>query len=214
LILDEMAFFIFLVCFILYFILFVHALKTSRPTKVKVLKLIYVNWVKTRLEEEDPITAVQALRNFIYGNSTFVSALFILLGILVGFYSSVIPEQVDQLPPDEIFLNLQFLPIDLVLITTNVGMILFCLFNFIMAIRFATRLSLLITGKPREFFTKQYEGIELTRDTLVSAQHHWSYGVRGLFYLAASLFWFVHSIIYIIFTIAVTVYLLLSHDII
>lgn len=132
----------------------------------------------------------------------------------MGFYSSVIPEQVDQLPPDEIFLNLQFLPIDLVLITTNVGMILFCLFNFIMAIRFATRLSLLITGKPREFFTKQYEGIELTRDTLVSAQHHWSYGVRGLFYLAASLFWFVHSIRYITFTIAVTVYLLLSRDII
>lgn len=64
-ILDEIAFFIFLVCFIVYFILFVHALKTSKPTKLRVLKLIYVNWVKTRLEEEDPITAVQALRNFI-----------------------------------------------------------------------------------------------------------------------------------------------------
>ncbi|TXT53887.1 MAG: membrane protein of unknown function [Promethearchaeota archaeon] len=207
LIFNELSFFVFLTCFILYFILFVQALKTSKPTKVKILKLIYVNWVKSRLEEEDPITAVQALRNFIMGNSTFVSALFILLGILVGFYSSDLPEE-------DLFLNLEFLPLDLVRITANIGMILFCLFNFIMSIRYATRLSLLITGKPREFFTKQYEGIELTRSTLVSAQHHWSYGVRGLFYLAACLFWFVNSILFMFISVIVTVYLLISHDMI
>jgi uncharacterized membrane protein len=92
-------------------------------------------------------------------------------------------------------------------------MIVFSLFNFILSIRYATRLSILITGKPDDFSIGEIGGINVTKQTLVSAQTHWTLGVRGLFFLAASFFWFINGVLFLIITIAITIYLLLSHDI-
>ncbi|TXT67752.1 MAG: hypothetical protein BAJALOKI1v1_10015 [Promethearchaeota archaeon] len=58
----------------------------NQLSKYNVFHLIYNSWVENILEDDSPLLGVHALRNFIRGNSTFISSLFILLGILVGFY--------------------------------------------------------------------------------------------------------------------------------
>lgn len=142
---DDIALMIFTGCFIIFIsIFFLHLRKEERASKYNVLKLIYENWVKSRLEEEHLLTGVQALRNFLMGNSTFVSSLFILIGILTGFFENISQNSED-------LFNLPGVNLGIVKFSLTVIVLIFCLFNFILSIRYATRLSILITGKPKDF---------------------------------------------------------------
>ena len=91
--LDEIALIVFVICFFTYFILFYYSFKRSKPNKFQLYKKIYENWVESRLKDNNALVGVQALRNFIMANSTFVSALFILLGILVSVYNTFISNE-------------------------------------------------------------------------------------------------------------------------
>ena len=204
--LDEIAFFFFIFCVLFYFMVLALSVLGSKPSKRNVINLIYKNWVKNRLKDDTPLTAVQALRNFIMGSSTFVSALFILLGILVGFYQTIFA---DTTP----FLGMRDYSVGLIQITLNLIIIIFCLFNFILAVRYATRLSLLIGGNPQEYSIGKIKGISVTRKTFISAQNHWMFGIRGLFYLVATILWILNTIFFIIATIFVTIYLIVFQDI-
>jgi uncharacterized membrane protein len=84
--------------------------------------------------------------------------------------------------------------------------------NFILAIRFSSRLSLLMAGKPGKFSLGDVEGRALTSESLDSAHDHWMLGVRGLFFLLASLFWYVNSIVFILGTLIIFGYLLAALD--
>ena len=203
---DEIAFIVFICCFFSYLLLMFINLKRSKPTKFKVFGMIYENWVESRLGEESPLVAVQALRNFIMGNSTFVSALFILLGIILGFFGNFLNNTSD-------FFGLNFISVGLAQIGLIIFLIGFSLFNFILSIRYANRLSLLITGKPLTFSMGPIKGSEITTDTLSHAQNHWSLGVRGLFYLITSLAWLINALFLLIFSIAITIYLLYDHGV-
>ncbi|MBD3338171.1 MAG: DUF599 family protein [Candidatus Lokiarchaeota archaeon] len=206
--LHEIGLIFFASCFIVYFLLLYNNLRRrKKPNKFHVFRLIYINWVQTRVDDNSSLAGVQALRNFIMANSTFVSALFILLGILVGFYNATFFDNMS-------FFGLSFITVGLVQITLNLLVIVFCLFNFILSIRYTARLSILITGKPHEYAIGKVKGIEVTTKTLLSAQNHWMLGVRSLFYLIATLIWFVSPILLIVATIAVTFYLLALHDIV
>lgn len=204
--LDEIAFTVFVGCFLCYFLLMFLSFRRSKPTKFKVFSMIYENWVESRLGEESPLVAVQALRNFIMGNSTFVSALFVLLGIILGFFGNFLNNTED-------FFMTGFLSVGLAQVGLIIFLIGFSLFNFILSIRYATRLSLLITGKPLTFSMGPIKGSEITTDTLSHAQNHWSLGVRGLFYLITSLAWLINALFLLIFSIAITLYLLYDHGI-
>ncbi|MBD3196500.1 MAG: DUF599 family protein [Candidatus Lokiarchaeota archaeon] len=204
--LDDIALIVFAVCFSSYIAIFYFTMKTKKPSKYSVFQLIYDNWVKSRLNVESPLTAVQALRNFIMGNSTFVSSLFLLLGIIIGFSDNIMSNSSPVFGIDLFYLGI-------VQFSNTILMIVFSLFNFILSIRYATRLSILITGKPDDFSIGEIGGITVTKQTLVSAQTHWTLGVRGLFFLAASFFWFINGVLFLIITVAITIYLLLSHDI-
>jgi len=67
---NEISFSIFLLCFFAYFLLLRLEYSRENPSKFKLFKSIYRNWVKSRLNEESLLIAVQALRNFIMANST------------------------------------------------------------------------------------------------------------------------------------------------
>ncbi|MFX1481452.1 MAG: DUF599 family protein, partial [Promethearchaeota archaeon] len=56
-------------------------------------------------------------------------------------------------------------------------------------------------------------GLNLTRKSFISAQNHWMYGIRGLFYLISTLFWLIHALLFIAGVIIVTIYLILFQDI-
>ncbi|MBD3215009.1 MAG: DUF599 family protein [Candidatus Lokiarchaeota archaeon] len=205
---DDIALIIFVCCFIIFIsTFFFHLRKRERPSKYSVFKLIYDNWVKSRLDEESPLTGVQALRNFLMGNSTFISSLFILIGILTGFFENI-SQNGEQL------FNIPGLSLGIIKFSLTIIMLIFCLFNFILSIRYATRLSILITGKPRDFSIGDVKGFKLTKQTLVKAQNHWMLGIRTLFYLATSFFWYINSILFIIVSIIITAYLFISHDVI
>jgi uncharacterized membrane protein len=110
--------------------------------------------------------------------------------------------------------NIPGLSLGIIKFSLIIIMLIFCLFNFILSIRYATRLSILITGKPRDFSIGDIKGFKLTKQTLVKAQNHWMLGIRSLFYLATSFFWYINSILFIIVSIIITAYLFISHDVI
>jgi len=204
--LDEIALVVFLSCISLYFFLLIYSTVWSKHSKRQLINLIYKNWVENRLKDESPLTSVQALRNFIMGCSTFASILFVLLGIIVGFSSTAFLEE-------KAFLGFETMELGTVEVITNVIVIIFSLFNFILATRYATRLSLLISGNPEQYSVGDYTGVKLAKKTFKSAQNHWMLGVRGIFYLVATLMWFLDAIYFIIATVLVTFYLVGFQDI-
>ncbi|MFO7794766.1 MAG: DUF599 family protein, partial [Promethearchaeia archaeon] len=85
---DEIAFIFFFSCILLYSILLIIRFRRDTPFKLTIYNKIYEDWVKNRLDGSSEISTVQILRNMQVGNSTLISALFILLGILLGFYNT------------------------------------------------------------------------------------------------------------------------------
>jgi len=170
------------------------------------MNLIYKNWVNNRLKDENLITAIQTLRNFIMANSTFISALIILIGILIGLYSS-------DFLDNSTFWGISGISVGFIQIMLNIGVASFCLINFTFSIRLINRTGLLLTGKPQEYSIGNINGLEITRKAFIKAQNHWLSGVRGLFFLVGSLIWFVNAGLFIIATIGITLYLILFQDI-
>jgi F0F1-type ATP synthase assembly protein I len=138
-ILNEIALITFLVGFFSYMILFVYQLRKKEPAKYNILQLIYENRVKNITEETEPIGGIQALRNFIKGTGSLVSGLLILIGVFVGFFS-------DFISNSETMFGLDFLNLGLVQFSLTICMLVFCLFNLILCLRYATPLSILIVG--------------------------------------------------------------------
>ncbi len=206
-ILDEIACIIFLLCILIYVIALFFGYKKKTPSQFNLLKLIYSNWVDNQLKDDSPIISIQALRNFIMGNSTFASALFILAGILVTFFNTVSNINTKH------FFGIEELHLGLVQVTINVIVIIFCLFNFILSIRYVTRLSIVISGHPQDYKIGNLTGVDLARKTLLLAQNHWMYGVRASLYLIATLLWLINAIFFIIISIIVTIYLIAFQDV-
>ncbi len=204
--LDELAFLIFIFCILTYICVILFSFKRKKHTKLKFLNEIYSNWVKNQIKDENQLVAIQTLRNFIMGNSAFISAFFILLGLLVGFYSSGFFN-------NEPFWVITNFTLGLMQISLNIVIIMFCLINFSLSIRSITRLSLIITGNPEKYSKGAFNGLELANKTFIAAKNHWMAGVRGLFYLIASLLWFINSWFFIIGTILITFYLIAIHDV-
>ncbi|MGC9779684.1 MAG: hypothetical protein HZR80_10620 [Candidatus Heimdallarchaeota archaeon] len=76
---DEIAFFIFIICFIVSIIFLYYSL--NKPTSRKGLRrLIMKDWVKHNLDAQSKPATVQAIRNQILVNGAFISALLVLTG--------------------------------------------------------------------------------------------------------------------------------------
>ena len=203
---DEIGFLLFIGCLLIYLGVILYSYKSKKPTKLKRLNEIYKNWVHIHIQKERHLVAIQALRNFTMGNSIFISAFFILLGILIGFYTG---GSFNSTP----FWGISQLTIGLLQISVTLVIIMFCVINFSLSIRSITRLSLLITADLQDYSSAVFPGIAFAEKTFIAAKNHWMAGVRGLFYLITTLIWFVNSFFFIIATILITVYLISIHDV-
>lgn len=203
---DEIAFIFFFSCILLYSILLIIRFRRDTPFKLTIYNRIYEDWVKNRLDGSSEISTVQILRNIQIGNSTLISALFILLGILLGFYNTSFLDI-------SAFFWIEELELGLVKITVNISVIMFCVINFILSIRAITRCSILISGKPQNYKVGKMDGLTAAKNAFISGKNHWMYGIRGLFFLTASLTWFLNSILFMIVTALISVYLITFRDI-
>jgi len=203
---DEIGFLIFIGSLIMYLGVILYSYKSIKPTRLKILNEIYKNWAHIHVQKERHLIAIQALRNFTMGNSIFISAFFILLGILIGFYTSGSFNS-------EPFWGITQLTIGLMQISVNLVIIMFCVINFSLSIRSITRLSLLITADLQDYSKADFTGVDFAEKTFIAAKNHWMAGIRGLFYLIATLIWFVNSLFFIVTTILMTIYLITIHDV-
>lgn len=203
---NEIAFFIFIACLVTYIILLSISFKQVKPSERNVYRLIYRNWTENRIRKNEDIVTIQALRNFIMGNSTFISGLLILFAILVGFYGT-------EFFSKELFLGIEGIELGFVQISINVSVIIFSLVNFILSIRLIVRLTLAITGNPESYTLEDLEAKKLLKKVFISAQNHWMFGSRGIFYLVATLSWFISPYLFISFSIILTSYLIFWGDI-
>jgi uncharacterized membrane protein len=203
---NEIAFFVFIGCLITYITLLSISFKQVKPSERNVYRLIYRNWAENRLLKKEDLVTIQALRNFIMGNSTFISGLLILLGILVGFYGT-------EFFSKEKFFGIEGIELGFIQIAVNVAIIIFSLINFILSIRLIVRLNLVIIGSPESYSLEDMDVKNLLKKIFVSAQNHWMFGSRGLFYLVATLSWIINPYLFIIFSIILTSYLILWGDV-
>jgi uncharacterized membrane protein len=203
---DELSALIFMGCLLLYIILFIIKSQKKESSERATLNLVYKNWVQNRINDENLLYATQALRNFIMGNATFISGLLILVGFLVGVYNT-------QILSSEPFWGFNGLTLGFVQMATNLALIFFSLFNFILSIRYIVRVSILMAGEIKSFSDREFDGITVTRKAFISAQNHWLFGMRGLFFLFATLSWLIDAIFFILITIIIMVYLILFQDI-
>ena len=128
--------------------------------------------------------------------------MLIYLGLLVGLLNS-------QVGSGPLFWNIPNFTVFFLQLVLNVMITAFCLFNFVYSVRMNIRTALLITSDPKKF----ERGVELAIDAFRSTQNHWMIGVRGLYYLAAAVTWFLNATIFMLFTIIVTIYLVITKDI-
>ncbi|MFX0184769.1 MAG: DUF599 family protein [Candidatus Hodarchaeota archaeon] len=199
---DLIAFSVFLVCIILYSTITFYGFKHPSKSKRGSLNIVYQKWVDARMEESS-LVAVQAMRNLIMANSAFISALLVLLGLLLGFYTVIFSDQIFFLPG---------IPIGLVQVTLLTLVIVFCIFNFILSIRMLVRFTLLVGVKPNKINICGQDGLDFTKNTLLSGQTHWTIGLRGLFYLIIILAWLIHPLLFLFGSIGVTIYLIFFED--
>lgn len=201
--LEMFALAVFGFSILIYTIMLIYGLRNPATSRKGSLIQIYKQFVDVRVQQS-PLIAIQAMRNLIMANSVFISALLVLLGILLAFYNQVFSPEL--FPDTEISLGF----IQMVLM---VLIIVFCLFNFVLAIRMAIRFTLLISSEPGQIEVCGIDGITFTKHTMISAQNHWSFGIRGLFYLITVIGWLVHPFFFIIETLGVTGYLIFFEDI-
>jgi uncharacterized membrane protein len=202
---DILALGVFGFSIVIYSIMLVYGLQHPDTSRKGAINAMYKHYVDARLKKsESPVVAVQAMRNLIMANSAFISALLILLGLLLASYSFIFPE--DLIPGTTISLGyIQMLVMILIII--------FCLFNFMLAIRMLVRFTILISSYPDEIKICGVEGLSFTKETLISAQNHWTFGLRGLFYLITVLAWLAHPLLFLLGSIGVTGYLVFIEDI-
>jgi uncharacterized membrane protein len=179
--------------------------KTRKGVRRRILK----NWVFQNINLKN-MNAVQAIRNLIIVNNAFISALLVLTGLLIGLYSNIFTDT-----SNFFVVWIPSLNTNIVQITVFSFCIIFCLFNFINSNRMAANLTFLITTDPifdKDEKEKNEQNINLIRDTFRISQRSWMLGVRGIFYLIATLTWLLHPIALIVSSVLITIYVILAHD--
>jgi uncharacterized membrane protein len=111
------------------------------------------------------------------------------------------------------FWGIRGLTVGFIQMAANLAIVFFSLFNFILSIRYIVRVSLLMAGEIKKYSEGKYNGISITRKAFISAQNHWLFGMRGLFFLFATLSWLIDAIFFILITLIIMVYLVLFQDI-
>ncbi|MHA1975831.1 MAG: DUF599 domain-containing protein [Candidatus Hodarchaeales archaeon] len=200
---NIVAFGIFVICILIYSVMLLYGLRNPSSSRKGSLNLIYEYYVDERVKDS-PLIAVQAIRNLIMANTAFISSLLVLLGLLLAFYQQIFSNEI---------ISGSNISLGFIQMLVMVTIIIFCLFNFVLAIRMLVRFTLLISANPEKIEFCGISGLRFTKDTIISAQNHWSFGLRGLFYLITVMAWLADPLLFLIGAIGVTGYLIFFEDI-
>ena len=199
-IIDIIAFFVFIISFLISIIFLFISLqnpKTRKGSRREVLK----DWVTNRLKG-NPQDSIQAIRNQIIVNSAFVSALLIFIGLIIGLYSKIFSNAMSFFPNLTIG-NAQIFIVGICII--------FSLFSFINSNRMASNLTFLITSEIDDE-SEAKNSTTLAQDSFRIMQRSWMLGIRGLFFLIVAITWLIHPIAFIVSTILLLLYVSLVQD--
>jgi len=203
-IIDIIAFFVFIISFLISIILLFVSLqnpKTRKGSRREVLK----DWVINRLKG-NPQDSIQAIRNQIIVNSAFVSALLVFIGLIMGLYSRIFTDTSSfflSIIPNLTIGNAQIFIVGICII--------FSLFSFINSNRMASNLTFLITSEIDDE-SKAKNSTTIAQDSFRIMQRSWMLGIRGLFFLIVAITWLIHPIAFIVSTILLLLYVSLVQD--
>lgn len=206
---NETALLIYAACVSIYIILMQASSALKINTAHAVIMGLYSNWIITRLKDKNLNTAIQALRNIVMGNTAYISALILLLGILVGLNESGIFKS------EPLLFGYKSLSLGNVQMTITSSLVIFCLLNFILAIRMMNRAAILMCAYPEKAIPDNPETLPelpVLKHAFASGQNHLILGIRGIFYLVPAMAWIANPHLFIFLSIVVTVYLIFFHD--
>ena len=208
--LDIIAVIIFFVCVSVYGIALLYILQQPAYAKRGLLNIFYAQWVEKVAHHEDNMLAVQTMRNLIMSVTFLASSVLIMMGILVSS-----PEGMNGL--------ITFTTEE----TTEVGqykilllflVLLFTLSMFLLSLRQMNRFSILISI-PQESIQQTVKNrrdvdvSNLRTITFLKATNRFTFGIRGIFFSAAVMLWFISPLAFMIATFIITILLIAYRDI-
>ena len=202
---NEVAFFTFLLCIVIYITMMFICKKMGKLYNRKLLTRIYKDWVDARIDDLSHIVTVQTIRNSIMSNSIFISALLLFLSIIIGLFTGeYVGDAGDFLGS---YISVGIVQISLISVISIISLL-----NFIFSVRMLQRSQLLITAntkKREDIFENTYK---LMQKSFIGAELHWMGGIRGFFFLIPTITWLFSPIVFLITTILITIYLIGWHD--
>jgi len=208
--LDIIAVIIFFGCVSIYGVALLYILQRPAYAKRGLLNLFYVQWVEKVAHHKDNLLAVQTMRNLIMSVTFLASSVLIMMGILVSS-----PEGLSGLITfaTEKTTGMTQYKILLLFLT-----LLFTLSMFLLSLRQMNRFSILISI-PHESIQqtvkdrRDVDVSNLRTVTFLKATNRFTFGIRGIFFSAAVMLWFISPIAFMIATIIITLLLIAYRDI-
>lgn len=219
-ILDIIGIVIFVICIIAYAIGLLYKIKRPSWGERGFLNIIYGLWVKRMIDSKETINAVQTIRNLIMVMTFLSTSMLLLLGLLLQSSSIVFLST-----STEVFAQYKLM--------VFVAVIVFSVIMFLLSLRQIVRLSILI-GIPinsinnmcKEFIITNnnktnnkekkcpyIDAERLINDVFLKAMNRFTFGMRAIFYGIVITLWFVNTYAFIVGTLALTIYLVIHHDV-
>lgn len=206
---DNLALIVFLACITAYSLVLKMSMANPEFGKRGLLNEFYRKWACGLTEREDTLVAVQTMRNLIMSVTFLSSAMLILLGILIDVFRL---GQLNDAVGMAGYLDIYQKPLVLT------GLMIFSIFMFLLSLREMVRFTILIGLSPKKIEEAAAEACEqdpgeIPSTVFIKAMARYSYGIRGLYYLAISMLWFINTYAFIVGCIAITAFLIYNQRI-
>lgn len=206
---DPVAFFVFVVCVVVYAFEFRMGMRRPISCKRGLLNVFYGSWARSMARRDDKLIAIHTARNLIMSVTFLSSAMLILLGVFLQAYN--IEEVADFTSGiGENFFHLK--------LTTLFAVIIFSLSMFLLSLRQLVRFSILVGMEVKDLNHKCGNGCVTDGGAFLSrifikAMTRFTFGLRGIYYILAAMLWFISPYAFIGASVTITAMLILYQDI-
>lgn len=157
-----------------------------------------VSWFHISIEEEDYMLMIHQLRNVIMSVTFLASAAVLLLGLLVGFSPSAIPEPI---------VNGDY-ALWLIIFT-----LIYSFFNFLLCLRHFTRITFLVRSSHETLEEISGEKADIYLANLfIRGNREYTLGRRSMLYGIVALTWLLNVWVFLILTVGMTLAFVISYD--
>ncbi|RLG71313.1 MAG: hypothetical protein DRO11_04795 [Methanobacteriota archaeon] len=200
---DLVASLVFAGCIAIYAAGLYFGLHHPTHSRRGLVNIWYARWVKHRVVEEDKLLAVHTLRNLIQAVTFLASTMLITLSVMIGNMGIFSPHPVVSLTTFKVS-DVKYYLIFFIII--------FSFLCFLMSLRMFIRLSVLINVDISGLGDKNVD-VEYLQLNFVEAMNRLTYGLRAIYYLIATITWFISPYLFMGTTVLITLYLFLYSDI-